>query len=118
MRGFTAFIEFILHLGRAHARTRSPAARATVHGRPRGGPDAMHALRSRARAWWRLAAPGAGRTPFGQAPHIYDPSAGQEGARSGGHSWRKVLGRYGRGQLREDEGDGQVGLVRALVHLL
>ena len=48
----------------------------------------------------------------------YDPSAGQEGARAGGHSWRKVLGRYGRGQLREDEGDGQVGLVRALVHLL
>ena len=53
------------------------------------------------------------------APHNhYDPSAGQEGARAGGHSWRKVLGRYGRGQLREDEGDGQVGLVRALVHLL
>ena len=50
--------------------------------------------------------------------HGYDPSAGQEGARAGGHSWRKVLGRYGRGQLREDEGDGQVGLVRALVHLL
>ena len=38
----------------------------------------------------------------------YDPSAGLEVARAGGHSWWKVLGRYGRGQLREDEGDGQV----------
>ena len=49
---------------------------------------------------------------------MYDPFGGQEGARAGGHSFRKVLGRYGRGQLREDIGVGQGGLVRALVHLL